>query len=273
MGTARAARVGWRTKTYAPTDWLGGWRALFVGSAIITLVFVGLTAWSFAWWRAGFDSTTPEFDRYWRRLFQAEIVADFVIAAVWWGWLIRSGRALAGKAVTAAEKVRRTAVFWGYIAFSSMVLYWMAGYWPNWDGAWHQTLVRDTALTPPHITMFYFTFPLGIITSVATYIYGATRLPELYSLRKGVHWAFVLLIGASILETMQVAFNEFGHAWWIVEEIFAVPFHWPFVTYGWLAGGIFALWGETILYLYRVEKEHAEARGEEPGTVPTRYAA
>jgi len=275
MSTAPVARTGLRTgvRAYGPTDWLGGWRALFIGSALMTLPFVGLTIWSFMWWTAGFDKTHPDFTTYWYRLFQAEIVAVFAIAAVWWGWLIRSGRALAKQAVvTTAEKVRRVAVFWAYIALSSMILYWMAGYWPNWDGAWHQTLVRDTALTPPHITMFYFTFPMGIVTSVATYIYGATRLPELYSLRKGVHWAFFLLIIASVLETMQVAFNEFGHAWLVVEEIFAVPYHWPFVTYGWLAGGIFALWGETVLYLFRVAKEHAQLQGGEVAA-QERYAA
>jgi methane/ammonia monooxygenase subunit C len=247
---------------YGPTDWLGGWRTLLVGSAIITLVFVALTVWAFMWWRDGMDAASVEFDLYWKRLFWIELIADGVIAGVWWGWLIRSGRALAARPVTISDKVHRTAIFWAYIAFSSMVLYWMAGYWPNWDGAWHQTIVRDTALTPPHITMFYFTFPLGIITTVATYLYGMTRLPELYSLRKGVHWAFFLLIAASVLETMQVAFNEFGHAWLIVEEVFAVPYHWPFVTYGWLAGGIFALWGETVLYLFRLEKEYAEQQGD-----------
>ncbi|HEY8476178.1 MAG TPA: methane monooxygenase/ammonia monooxygenase subunit C [Chloroflexota bacterium] len=261
------AKVG-----YGPTDWLGGWRTLLIGSAVITVVFIGLTVWSFQWWREGLDAASAGFDRYWRRLFWVELAADGLIAGVWWGWLIRSGRALAARPVTVADKVRRTAIFWGYIAFSSMVLYWMAGYWPNWDGAWHQTVVRDTALTPPHITMFYFTFPLGIITTVATYLYGMTRLPEVYSLRKGIHWAFFLLISASVLETMQVAFNEFGHSWLIVEEIFAVPYHYPFVTYGWLAGGIFALWGETVLYLFKVEKEHAEEQGKaEAVPTPTRY--
>lgn len=276
MSTAPVARAGLRARlqAYGPTDWLGGWRALLVFYAVLTLIVIGFTAWSFTWWWAGFDKTLPAFHTYWLRLWQAEILADFVIAAVWWGWLIRSGRALAKQAVvTTAEKVWRTAVFWGYIGLTSAWLWFMAGYWPNWDGAWHQTLVRDTALTPPHITMFYFAFPMGIVITVATYLYGITRLPEVYGLRKGVHWAFLLLIGASILETMQVAFNEFGHAWAVVEEIFAIWYHWPFVTYGWLAGGIFALWGETILHLYRIEKEHAESLGQEPGQIPERYVA
>ena len=45
---------------------------------------------------------------------------------------------------------------------TSAVLYYMASFFPNSDGAWHQTAVRDTAFTPPHIVMFYCAFPLGI---------------------------------------------------------------------------------------------------------------
>jgi len=38
------------------------------------------------------------------------------------------------------------------------------------------------------------------------------------------------------------------------EEFFSVPFLWPFVAYGWLASGMFAVWGETILRLLQIEK-------------------
>jgi len=49
---------------------------------------------------------------------------------------------------------------------------------------------------------------------------------------------------------------------WISEEFFAVPFHWPFVVYGWLAGGMFAVWGETILRLYEIEKAEEEENAQ-----------
>ena len=49
--------------------------------------------------------------------------------------------------------------------------------------------------------------------------------------------------------------NEWGHSLWITEEFFATPFHWPFVTYGWLASGIFALWAETLIRLLTIEAE------------------
>jgi methane/ammonia monooxygenase subunit C len=44
-----------------------------------------------------------------------------------------------------------------------------------------------------------------------------------------------------------------------------VPFHWPFVAYGWLASGMFAVWGETILRLFQIEKS-----AEKIQEIPTR---
>jgi methane/ammonia monooxygenase subunit C len=65
---------------------------------------------------------------------------------------------------------------------------------------------------------------------------------------------------------MEVAFNEWGHSLWISEEFFAVPFHWPFVAYGWLASGMFAVWGETILRLYEIENAEEQANTEAPSS-------
>ena len=76
---------------------------------------------------------------------------------------------------------------------------------------------------------------------------------------KGFPWSFFLLISAAVLECMTVAANEWGHSLWISEEIFSVPFHWPFVVYGWLASGMFAVWGETIIRLFEIEKAEEAA--------------
>jgi methane/ammonia monooxygenase subunit C len=126
-------------------------------------------------------------------------------------------------------------------------------------------MVRDTALTPTHIPMFYFFFPLSVILALGAYLYGQFRIPALYGKDKGFPWSFFLLIAAAVLECMQVALNEWGHSLWISEEFFAAPFHWPFVTYGWLASGMFAVWGETILRLFEIEK------AEEAATTDTQF--
>lgn len=241
-----------------PIDWLGGWRTLFVASGLLAASFIGLRIYQgyYAWYReAGLNAASPEFKTYWFNLFVAEVLIAGAITVGWWGWLVVTGRRLVDKPITRTEEVRRIAVFWGLIGATCIVLYFMASFFPNEDGVWHQTAVRDTALTPSHIVMFFWAFPLGITMTVGTYLYGRYRLPKIYGVEKGFPWSFFLLIAASVTEMMQVAMNEWGHSLWITEEVFSAPFHWPFVTYGWLAAGVFALWAESLSRLLQIEDE------------------
>jgi methane/ammonia monooxygenase subunit C len=241
---------------YGPTDWLGGWRTLFIGCAALLVVNLFLWVWDYKYaLTVGLDSSTHAFTTHYRALFWGELLSLGGFTGIWYGWLVRTGRALEGQPVTSREEVRRIAVLWSIIGATSLSLYIEASFWPNWDGAWHQTMVRDTALTPTHIPMFYFFFPLSIILALGGYIYGLFRIPALYAWKKGFPWSFFLLISAAVMEFIQVAFNEWGHSLWLSEEFFSVPFHWPFVMYGWLASGMFAVWGETIIRLFAIEKE------------------
>jgi methane/ammonia monooxygenase subunit C len=224
------------------------------------VINVFLWVWNYVYmFTAGLNSASPEFTRYYRSLFWGELVSIGLFTGVWFGWLIRTGREVEKQPVSHAEEVRRIAVLWSLVGATSLTIAIMASFWPNWDGSWHQTMVRDTALTPTHIPMFYFWFPLAVTLSVGTYLYGRYRIPAVYGKEKGFPWSFFLLISAAVLEVAEVAFNEWGHSLWISEEFFAVRFHWPFVFYGWLAGGMFAVWGETILRLLDIHKaEEAE---------------
>jgi methane/ammonia monooxygenase subunit C len=245
---------------YGPIDWMGGWKTCVVGS--IAILVLNLVHWWYVSshaWTAGIDASSPEFTKYFRSLVWIQLILIGAGTGLWWGWLVRTGRRIVAVKVTADEEVRRIAVFWGLVAMTSVTLYVMASFWPNQDGSWHQTAVRDTALTPPHIPMFYWWFPAGITMTVGTYLYGRYRLPKIYGAEKGFPWSFFFLIAASVTEMMQVAFNEWAHSLWILEEIFAAPFHWPFVLYGWLASGIFALWAETLIRLLGIEKEVEDA--------------
>jgi methane/ammonia monooxygenase subunit C len=248
---------------YGPTDWLGGWRSLFWGCGILLAINVFLEIWNYKFmYSAGLDSASRAFTLYYRTLFWGELLSVGVFTGLWYGWLVRTGREIRAREqgkVEPREEFRRMAVFWCLIGITSLSLYIEASFWPNWDGAWHQTMVRDTALTPTHIPMFYFWFPLSAVLVLGTYLYGRFRLPRVYGKEKGFPWSFTLLLGAAIFECFQVAMNEWGHSLWIAEEFFATPFHWPFVWYGWLAGGMFALWGETILAMFAIEKEIEEA--------------
>jgi methane/ammonia monooxygenase subunit C len=238
-----------------PTDWLGGWRTGLVAPLILLAVAIGLRVYQqFYSWTAGLDSSSHAFTLYWRTVLVGGLLGVGIFTLIWWGWLIRTGAAIAHR-VSHNEEVRRIAVFWGLVGATSVCLYIEASFFPNQDGAWHQTAVRDTAFTPSHIPMFYIFFPLGITMTIGTYLYGRTRLPNIYGARKGFPWSFALLIAASVTEMGQVAMNEWGHSLWIPEEFFAAPFHWPFVFYGWLAAGIFALWAETLIRLLGIEGE------------------
>jgi methane/ammonia monooxygenase subunit C len=267
-----AASAGYPTGK-GPNDWRGGWSWMFVSIGIISTSFLALRAYSGVYALDsdyGLDANTAGFKSHWFSLFVGELVVVTIISLLWWGWLLKSGSDLAvkeeAKPISHDEEVRRIAVFWGLIGATSVTLYFMASFFPNWDGAWHQTTVRDTALTPPHIVMFFWGFPLGITMTVGTYLYGRTRLPKVYGAEKGFPWSFFLLISASVTEMMQVAMNEWAHSMWITEEIFVAPFHWPFVMYGWLASGIFALWAESLSRLLQIEDELLETSAPAPAT-------
>lgn len=247
-------------EVYRPTDWMVGWKPLFITSGLVMAANVFLWFWNYNFmFTAGLNSASMEFTKYYRSLFWGEVILLGVIAGVWGGWLVRTGREIVNQPCERSEEVRRIAILWSLIGATSLSIYIEASFWPNWDGSWHQTMVRDTALTPTHIPMFYFFFPLSVILAVGAYMYGRFRIPAVYGADKGFPWSFFLLISAAVMECMTVAANEWGHSLWISEEIFSVPFHWPFVVYGWLASGMFAVWGETIVRLFEIEKAEEAA--------------
>ena len=97
---------------------------------------------------------------------------------MWWGYLVRRGRKVVLKEANHPEEVRRIAVFWGLVGITCVILYIMASFWPNQDGSWHQTAVRDTALTPAHIPMFFLFFPSGSPSRSAPTSTAATGCPR-----------------------------------------------------------------------------------------------
>jgi methane/ammonia monooxygenase subunit C len=128
-----------------PNDWLGGWRTLFVASALLAGSFIALRLYQqvYAWYNeAGLDAASPAFKKYWFTLFVGEVLLAGAITVGWWAWLVVSGRKLVDRPISRREEVRRIAVFWGLIGATCVVLYFMASFFPNQDGVWHQTAVR-----------------------------------------------------------------------------------------------------------------------------------
>ena len=105
---------------------------------------------------------------------------------------------------------------------------------------WHQVIIRDTSFTPSHVVVFYGSFPMYIVCGVASYLYAMTRLP-LYS--RGTSFPLVMAIAGPLMILPNVGLNEWGHAFWFMEELFSAPLHWGFVILGWsglFSGGIAA---------------------------------
>jgi methane/ammonia monooxygenase subunit C len=257
---AQAATVGRETvekrPRRGPIDWWGGWRLCIVGPLGFIALALAIRIWEQSTaWTVGINAASDEFATSFLALFIAEVLAVTIATVLWWGTLVRKGREVVKVEATHEEEVRRIAKFWGLIGTTCVIVYIMGSFWPNMDGSWHQTAVRDTALTPAHIPMFFLFFPLAITFSVGMYLYGRYWLSKVYGAAFGFPWSFFLVIAAAVTEMAQVAMNEWGHSLWITEEIFAVPFHWPFVLYAWLASGIFALWAETIIRLLQIEAE------------------
>jgi methane/ammonia monooxygenase subunit C len=101
-------------------------------------IFLWFWDYKFAF-TAGLNSASHEFTLYYRTLFWGELIVLGIFTGIWYGWLIRTGRQLAGQSFSRAEEVRRIAVLWSIIGVTSLSIYIEASFWPNWDGAWHQT--------------------------------------------------------------------------------------------------------------------------------------
>ena len=65
-----------------------------------------------------------------------------------------------------------------------------------------------------------------------------TRLP---AFGRGISIAYTFAVLGPALILPNLGFNEWGHAYWMTEEIFSHPLHWGFVVLGWNAlaiGGV-----------------------------------
>jgi len=189
----------------------------------------------------GLDSTTPEFESVWMGLWRFNIIANATFFAVTIGWLWTSrDRNLAN--LDPKLELKRYFYWMMWLACYIWGVYYAGSYTLEQDAAWHQVIIRDTSFTASHIVAFYGTFPLYITCGVASYLYAQTRLP-LYD--KGISFPLVAAVVGPMFILPNVGLNEWGHAFWFVDEIFSAPLHWGFVILGWCglfgaAGGVAA---------------------------------
>jgi methane/ammonia monooxygenase subunit C len=189
----------------------------------------------------GLDSMTPEFDSVWMGLWRFNILANAVFFAVSIGWIwVTRDRNLTN--LDPKLELKRYFYWMGWLVCYIWGVYYAGSYTLEQDAAWHQVIIRDTSFTASHIVAFYGTFPLYITCGVSSYLYAQTRLP-LYS--QATSFPLVAAVVGPMFILPNVGLNEWGHAFWFVDELFAAPLHWGFVTLGWCglfgaAGGVAA---------------------------------
>jgi len=253
--TAKATTLDGR----APRQSLMNYPLLFGGLAAISVVFLAVRLYQqrFAW-TVGLDSSTPEFQAYWMRLLYLEFVLEGVAAAAIWGWLWKTrDRNLA--ALQPAEEIRRYVRLIAWLMMYVFAVYW-AEFFAEQDATWHQTVVRDTEFTPSHIPLFFGALPVFIIMGVSSYIYARTRIPQF---ARAHSIPFLIAVAGPFMMLPNVGFNEWGHTFWIMEEIFSAPLHAGFVIFAWAAlclGGILMQGIPRIVELANGEVQRAAIR-------------
>lgn len=126
------------------------------------------------------------------------------------------------------------------------------------DAAWHQIVVRDTSLTPSHIVLFFGAMPIFIIIGVSSYLYAHTRIP-MFAREHSV--PFLIAVAGPFLMLPNVGFNEWGHTFWIMEEIFSAPLHAGFVVFAWAALALGGLLLQALPRIIELSEELARTHG------------
>ncbi|TAN50027.1 MAG: methane monooxygenase/ammonia monooxygenase subunit C [Methylococcaceae bacterium] len=228
-GTTNAGNLPWYLKDLY--KYLGGF-------AVITVIYVGLRLYQGAYAVAtGLDSTLPEYDAYWMRLFYGELITLMSFTAGLWSylWFTRDRNPAA---LTPKAELRRHFALTMWISIYTFAVYWAGSYFAEQDNSWHQVVIRDTPFTANHIVVFYFSFPFYIMMGGSAWLYARTRLP---TFAQGISLPLTLAVFGPFMILVSVGFNEWGHTFWFREEFFAAPIHWGFVIGGWFAlavGGI-----------------------------------
>lgn len=223
---------------------------------LLIIAWVVITRWYQMWasWEHGMDATRPEFQTYWMSLFYGQVAffSTAFVLAVGGLWLTRDRHL---DKITPREELRRTMTFISLLFVYAFQFVWAGSFFAEQDAAWHQVVVRDTSFTPSHIVEFYGMFPAFIVLGFATYTYAMTRLP-LYA--KAISVPLVIATVGPMMVLPNVGYNEFGHAFWLMEERFTDPLHYGFVFFGW---AILGLGGILVQLMSRISVLMSEVFG------------
>ncbi len=191
--------------------------------------------------KSGLDASEAAFWEKWMPLFYLNMAAAgvFQTALPVYLWLTRD-RALAK--VTPEVELRRYFLFFSIMVTLTMTQL-IAIVFGATDAAWHQVVVRDTSLTPSHIVLFFGIVPLFTVLGLSAFFFALTRIPDF---ARSVPMALVLAVMAPFMVLPSVAYNEWGHAFWLMEELFIAPLHWGFVVLAWCFMASLGVIGQSL---------------------------
>jgi len=232
MATAQAALPA-QSKTAATAKKFGlNYTMFLVSLVILSAVYVGYRMYQQAHgMTVGLDSTDPAFEATWMRLFYIQMPVLFGIAAAVQVYLIAT-RERDMDNVAPAVELRRYFYLTMWLVVYTFTFYWTGSFFAEGDGNWHQTVLRDTPITPSHIVLFYACIPIYLLFGVGSFVYAMTRIPAFC---RGISLMHVFAVVGPFLILPNLGYNEWGHAYWLTEEIFSHPLHWGFVVLGWNA--------------------------------------
>lgn len=216
----------------------GNFGIFLIGIMILTSLVAGARIYQGLYgFEYGLDSMSEDFQTYWMTLVKGMLIVFFSFNVCLWTYLwVTREKDMANVSPNTALKRYINLVLW--ILSYTFIIYWVTSFFAYADGAWHQTVLRDTSFTPSHNILFYGGIPLYLTFGVGGFVYAMTRLP---SFGRGISVAYTFAVLGPALILPNLGLNEWGHAYWMTEEIFSHPLHWGFVILGWNAlaiGGV-----------------------------------
>lgn len=246
---------GGDAEMHSPRKIFNFWPVAF-GMGVLVTIFVGLRLYQGAFaLEYGLDSTSPEFQTYWVTLFQIEIPLIFGTGIAIWTYLWVTRDKNLDK-IDPETELRRYFSMVGWFVLYTLSFLGIASLFGEADGTWHQTVIRDTALTPSHIVTFFACIPLYMVFGMSTLLYAMTRIPKF---SKGYSVPLLMVVVGPALVLANLGFNEWGHAFWLTEEIFSHPLHWGFTVLGWTGLALGGVLLQVVMRISELFKEISAA--------------
>jgi methane/ammonia monooxygenase subunit C len=214
-------------------------KPMWIGTIALCAFFVILRIYEqFYGWSAGMDSNSQEFAISWMPILYASVGLSVSVFVLLVGhlWITRD-RDVAS--VAPREELRRTFYLLGWIVLYGLALAWATSFFTEQDAMWHTAALRDTAFTPVNIIKFYVSYPIYIIIGVGGFVYARTRLPTFAC--GGFSIAYMLFFFGPFMILPSAGLNEWGHTFWVMEELFVAPVNWTFVFFGWFTLAVFGV--------------------------------